>query len=300
MDVIEFHWLHDEPNLKQALQVLLQCSGQLLKKHFSSKQLSAPVRAKSFSKLPLDLVNHLQINPVYSGPEARLIAVRENYLVVHKPAGVHSHPLCYSDQDTLLNFLASQNIWDALKVNEANYDRGLLYRLDYETSGIMLVARNEEYFQLIRASFREAMKRKLYWVIVEGDFNREGHWTHYFRASGVKGSKQKVEEHSHADADEGELEVRKLLFHNGKSLLAVNLKSGLRHQIRSQLAHLGFPILGDELYGGAKAERLFLHALRYEWDEVETDLSADLFGSFFDLDRGLEMTNNMFGLLKRS
>lgn len=300
MALVEFQWLQEWPSLKEALQETLQCSGQLLKKHFSSKELNRSLRAKDVSRLPLDLVNHLSINPEFLGPRPQLIKLTPDYLVLHKPSGVHSHPHCYSDQDTLLNFLAQTGHWDTLNVNSQNYDRGLLYRLDYETSGVMLVARNEAYFQKMRIDFKEKMKRKFYWAIVKGDFNREGQWSHFFKGSGPKGSKQRVEDFSSADTSEGVLEVKKIAFQNGYSLVLVNLNSGLRHQIRAQLSHLEYPILGDELYGGEKADRLFLHALRYEWDEeIAEDISADLFDRFFDLNSALKMGHDMFGTFKR-
>lgn len=298
MEFVEFQWLNDSPSHKAALQEALSCSGQLLKKHFSSKDLARSIRARDTSRLPLDLVNHLQVNPVFKGPRPSVLKETENYLVLHKPSEVHSHPLCYSDQDTLINFLAEEGYWDVLRVNEASYDRGLIFRLDYETSGIMLIAKNEKYFEEMRHNFKDKMKRKLYWAIVDGDFDQEGSWTHYFKATGLKGAKQKVETQARADSDEGQLEVRKVMSVNGKSLVMVNLSSGLRHQIRGQLAALGFPLLGDELYGGKKAERLFLHAWRYEWDEIEEDNQADLFDRFFDLNSCLQMSHDMLSVFK--
>ncbi len=299
MQFVEYQWLEDSPSLKDALQKTLNCSGQLLKKHFSSKELLRSIRSGDVSKLPLDLVNHMRVNPQFKGARPLVLKSTHDYLVLHKPHQVHSHPHTYSDQDTLLNFLVEAGEWEALSVNKDNYDRGLLYRLDYETSGIMLVAKNENYFQEMRTKFKEKMKRKLYLVIVEGDFNQEGEWTHYFKSSGAKGSKQKVDSVFQSGSDAGELEVRKVSFQDNKSLLLVNLNSGLRHQIRAQLSALGFPILGDELYGGAAAERLYLHAWRYEWDESEEDINAELFIRFFDLNRCLQMCHDMLSVFKR-
>ncbi len=301
MDFVEFSWLDDEPNHKQALQAVLKCSGQLLKKHFSSKEIARSLKARSVSRLPLDLVNHMKINPSFKGPLPKGLEVRQQFLVLHKPSGVHSHPLCYTDKDTLINFLAQEGHWDTLKVNPEHYDRGLIFRLDYETSGLMLVARNEKFFEEMRHGFKDRMKRKIYWAIVEGDFDHNGSWTHFFRATGLKGAKQKVDLHPHPDADEGNLVVQKIAYKDGKSLVMVNLRTGLRHQIRAQLAALGFPILGDELYGGKKAERLYLHALRYEWDEdAAEDISADLFDGFFDLNSALQVSHDMLRILQRS
>jgi 23S rRNA pseudouridine1911/1915/1917 synthase len=99
------------------------------------------------------------------------------------------------------------------------------------------------------------------------------------------------------DSTEGVLKVKKVLGKEGKSLLLVKLETGLRHQIRAQLSHLGFPILGDELYGGMKDQRVYLHALKYEWEaEAEAeDSEAELFDRFFDLNSALQMSHDMFG-----
>lgn len=295
MELVEVSWLHDELNLKEALKKTLGSSGQMIKRYFSSKEQDRPVKARSSSRLPLDLVNHLRINPEYVGPAVTILSETEDYLVLHKPAGVHCHPHSYSDKDTLLNYLVVAEKWKSLEINRENYDRGLLYRLDQETSGVMVVAKNERFLKEMREHFSTAMKRKFYWAIVDGEFDKDGRWTHHFRAVGVKGGKQKVSDDAYEASQEASLAVLKITSNEGKSLVLVNLKTGLRHQIRAQLSHLGFPILGDELYGGRKADRLFLHALRYEFTDVVEDPNADLFNVFFDLNGALQMSHDMLG-----
>ncbi|MGE3611355.1 MAG: pseudouridine synthase family protein [Bacteriovoracaceae bacterium] len=293
MDYIELQWINDEDSLKEALRLSLGCSGQQIKKYYSSKQQDHEIKKGELSKLPLDLVNHLQINPNYQGPPIQVLKETDDYIAVHKPAFIHSHPHKYSDTNTVLNFLVQNNIWGPLMINTANYDRGLLFRLDFETSGVLILAKTEKLLKEIRDHFKTEMKRKFYWAVVEGSFNQDGLWTHYFRSKGVKGSKQKVFDRCIDESQEGTLSVLKLAESNDKSLLLINLKTGLRHQIRAQIAHLGFPLLGDELYGGRKSERLFLHALRYEWKDVIEDSGAELFDSFFDLNRALQMSHDV-------
>src|SRR5690606_36782713 len=137
------------------------------------------------------------------------------------------------------------------------------------------------------------MKRKFYRAIVQGEFDQDGIWTHYFKGTGAKGVKQKVLDDPDPEAHEGTLKVKGLVSKDGVSLVLINLKTGLLHQIRSQLAHLGFPILVDELYGGKKAERLFLHAFRYEFSETIEDTEPELFELFFNLNSALQMTHDM-------
>ncbi len=295
MDLIEVQWLADESSVKTALQDSLHCSGQQLKKYFSSKQLSRPVTAREILKLPLNLVNHLMINPEFQGAKPTVLREDSLYLALHKPPGIHCHPHDYADKNTLLNYLAHENKFEALEVNKTNYDRGLLHRLDFETSGVVLLAKTDRVFQNTRDDFQKEVKRKFYWAVVNGSFDKEGLWTHHLRGSGAKGSKQKVSDDELELSSAGTLSVMKVTENMGKSLLLVNLKTGLRHQIRAQLAHLGFPILGDELYGGVEAERLYLHSLRYEWMDVVEDPNAELFDRLFDLNGALQMSHDMLG-----
>lgn len=297
MKKIEFQFLYAEGSLKEALQRLLGCSGQLLKKFFSAKELSYPIQERQLIRLPIDLVNHLMINPNYEGPSIKILKETNDYLAIHKPGGVHSHPHSYNDSDTVLNFLQEENHFSCLSVNNKNYDKGLLFRLDYETSGVLIIAKSETFFEMMRSQFDKIMKRKLYLVIVEGTFNQEGEWTHFFLATGPKGSKQKVYSQRVDGSHQGTLKIKKITESEGKSLLLVELKTGLRHQIRAQLAFLGFPILGDELYGGAKSARLFLHAWRYEWEQIIEDENADLFERFFDLNRAFKMCHDVLRVL---
>ncbi len=294
MDKVEFQWLHEGPTLKEALQDLLGSSGQVLKRHFSSKQLTRKVEARDLISLPLDYVNHLAINPIFEGPDPRIIQETADYLVLHKPPFLHCHPLCYSDKDTLLNFLSRENKLETLLVNRDNYDRGLLYRLDYETSGVIVLAKKDSILNGFRKDFSR-MKSKYYWAIVNGDFDRDGSYEHFFRATGVKGHKQVVTDIPKPDSTSGKLKVKKVMEKEGKSLLLIKLETGLRHQIRAQLSFLGFPILGDELYAGKKEDRLFLHALKYEWETEAEDEEAELFGRFFDMNSALQMSHDMFG-----
>lgn len=294
-DFIEFTWLHDEPSFKEALKSALGSSGQQIKRYYSSKEQDRPVKAGTVSRLPINLVNHMFLNPEYQGPEINIILETEDIIVLHKPPFIHCHPQSYSDKDTLLNFLVTKNKWEPLKVNIDHYDRGLLYRLDYETSGVIVLVKNEKYLKFMRENFDTTMKRKFYWAIVEGNFDKEGRWTHYFKPTGLKGVKQKVSDLESEESFEGTLSVLKISENQDKSLLLVNLKTGLRHQIRAQLSHLGFPILGDELYGGRKADRLYLHALRYEFAETVEDMNAELFNVFFDLNGALQMSHDVLG-----
>jgi 23S rRNA-/tRNA-specific pseudouridylate synthase len=88
-------------------------------------------------------------------------------------------------------------------------------------------------------------------------------FTHFFDSREEKGKRVVVRDAGVGTV--GELALRPLEFNSEKnmSLMEVTLTTGLRHQIRAQLAHLGHPLIGDTFYGGRVAARLYLHALNY-------------------------------------
>ncbi len=297
MDSVEVQFIHAEPTLKDALKGL-GFSGQKIKKYLPAKLLQKSVRARDIFKLPLDLVNNLEINPVYEGSECFILFESEKYLAVHKPPAIHSHPLQYSDKNTVLNSLAAHQKWETLNINKENYDRGLLHRLDFETSGVLLLAKKEELLRSLRDNFNVSMKRKVYLAIVDGEFNQEGFHRQNFASFGAKGEKQVLSNSVDAQVAESEIYFLEKVGTN-QSLVMVILKTGIRHQIRAQLSSLGFPILGDTLYGGPEAPRLFLHSWLYEWEITVEDRRAELFSDFLDLDRAFKMASDKLRILER-
>ncbi|MFA5584270.1 MAG: RNA pseudouridine synthase [Bacteriovoracaceae bacterium] len=295
MNLVEIQLLEAESSLKSALKNM-GFSGQRIKKYFSVKTLNSPVKKHQILKLPVDFVNHLQINPEYQGSECTILFENDDYLAVHKPRNIHSHPLIYSDTNTVLNYLTEQKKWSVVNINTDNYDRGLLHRLDFETSGVLLLAKKENVLLRFRENFHREMKRKVYLAIVHGDFNQDGEHRHSYLSSGEKGSKQILSESPTAQLAESEIYQLKVLPNN-LSLVMVILKTGIRHQIRAQLATLGHPILGDVLYGGEKSERLYLHSWLYQWDFRVEDRNAELFSNFLDLDCALQMASDKLRIL---
>ncbi|MBG08795.1 MAG: hypothetical protein CME68_08555 [Halobacteriovoraceae bacterium] len=240
------------------------------------------------------------IYPVYEGPEIEVLHEDAKCIILNKSSGIHSHPLKYNEKDNCLSFLRNNNYFEALKVNKNNMDRGLLYRLDYGTSGVLVLVKDEKDYLNIREDFNNLVKEKCYLTIVEGHFESDGEYTSFLRPSLKHGKKMVVSDHREKkflkETREGKILIKKVHYNSEKkvSLLMIKLKTGLRHQIRAQLSHLGFPILGDELYGGGPSLRIFLHALYYEVPlEGMTikgkAMNAYLFEKFFNLDSFFEV-----------
>jgi 23S rRNA pseudouridine1911/1915/1917 synthase len=266
LTTIEYSLLQPISSVEDFLKLNFSASGSKLKKYFDKSFLNRAFSAQSTLSLPLNFVNDGEINPEYIGPKINITYEDEIFLVMDKPANLFVHPLVYDEKNNCLSFLRATRA-SVLKVNSKNYDRGLLYRLDYETSGVLVYVKSEEAYQDLRANFKTIAKKKTYLCIVEGECKLEGNFTHYFSSKEVKGKRVVVSENSKV-GDQGDLSLRALRYDSktNTTLMEVDLKSGLRHQIRAQLAYLGFPLRGDTFYGGKEALRLYLHALNYQLD----------------------------------
>jgi len=152
--------------------------------------------------------------------------------------------------------------WLSNRQKGMNGDRaGIVHRLDRATSGVMVAARTAEALGWLQKQFSQRKVKKAYIAIIKGELpnkeaiidmpiERNPRHPQTFRV-GVRGK-----------AAVTAYEVVKTA--NGYSLLKLQPTTGRTHQLRVHLAHLGHPIVGDTLYGGEPADRLFLHALSLE------------------------------------
>lgn len=265
MEEISYCPLEKFENTKALLEVITPQISKTSQKRLV-KKYNFPLKSWEEKKeiyLPLALANHGRINPFYKGTHIETLFEDHLFLILNKPSGVHNYPLSYLDKNNCLSFLISQEKWAPCSVNIRNYERGLLHRLDYETSGVLCFAKTDEVYQEVRENFKQVMGKKIYQAIVSGDAQKiKGEHRHFLKGQGKNASKIGLAQ----KGPMGVLEIIQVDYDREKnrSFLKIKLKTGLRHQIRAQLSTLGFPILGDKLYGGLDAPRLFLHSLEYE------------------------------------
>jgi 23S rRNA pseudouridine1911/1915/1917 synthase len=283
-------FLNDYADLETALMDVLHCSKQLLKKYLTPKERHLKIfRGREYA-VSLNLLNHLRINPHYNLPEIEIIYESNDLLAVHKPNRVHSTPHAYLESDNVLCGLRQRGTIAPLMINQKSYERGLLHRLDFETSGLLLLAQNEKFYQTTFQNRESVFKHKYYLAIIAGEL-----------ADGSYHSFADVNQNTKVRFDPSgmsvSLTIETLLKSQVYSLVLVDLLQGHRHQIRFQLSQLNCPIVGDELYGGEISDRLFLHSLAYAV-EIEKKYQLlvcqpnNLFYKFFDRDRALEVVAN--------
>ena len=209
-----------------------------------------------------------------ANPDLALAIVAESggLIAIDKPAGQPTHPLAHAERDTALNALVAR-FPELVGVGEGGLRSGVVHRLDPGTSGVLVFARSEDAWQRARAAFREHRVHKRYVARVHGAFAGERE---------VELSLENRGERARVVERGGRLAVsrlRALATGTETSLVAIEMRTGVRHQIRATLAYLGFPVLGDALYGStASLSRFWLHAESLEWEDfaARAPLPAEL------------------------
>ena len=192
----------------------------------------------------------------------------EDVVVVNKPQGMVVHPSIGHNHGTLVNALL-YHIKDLSGIN-GKIRPGIVHRLDKDTSGILVVAKNDEAHQFLSEQLQDRSMQRKYRTIVHGvlphnhgtidaPIGRDPQYRQQF--SVVTGGKDSV---SH---------FRVLERFKEYTLLEVSLETGRTHQIRVHLKYIDFPVAGDDVYGPKKTlegEGQFLHAHTLEFVHPRT------------------------------
>ena len=191
-----FSTLYDENiTVENFLINFFSWSKQFYKKqNFPKLWSEQKVKAKHAYAIPIELINHGKVRAAPREDWHKISILEENdlLLAISKNEKVHSHPLNYSGDDNVLSILLAQGRADLLNINVEHYDRCLLYRLDYETSGLLLAAKNDETYRYIRENFSQVMVQKIYRLKCSGAFKiPHGKWIHWIKPIGK--NKNKVE-----------------------------------------------------------------------------------------------------------
>lgn len=223
--------------------------------------------------------------PALAQPDPQPLAVlhEDAWLVLaNKPAGMPSHPLRADERGTLASALLARYP-EMAGVGHSPLEPGILHRLDTDTSGVMLAARDERTFAALHAAHRRGDFDKRYLALCSGELQARRVYA-YLRADRRK---VRVDADPFEGAKAIETEITSVTRHGEFSLVEVRVPFAARHQVRAQLAALGHPIAGDALYGGrelAGLTRHFLHASELAFEHphskqvlrIRAELSEDL------------------------
>jgi 23S rRNA pseudouridine1911/1915/1917 synthase len=212
--------------------------------------------------------------------DLRVLFENDDLIVVDKPSGVTVNRSETTNGDTLQDLIERR--YEVNQAEEPEFvDRsGIVHRLDKETSGALIVAKNSKAFRALQAQFKERRVEKEYIALAHGEIRpSEGSidapvgrlpWNRK-RFGVLSGGREAVTGY----------DVEAIYELSGEALSYVRLfpKTGRTHQIRVHLKHINHPIFSDELYAGRKAaredrkvlNRIFLHAEKITFFDPKTD-----------------------------
>ncbi len=205
----------------------------------------------------------------------------EDLLVIDKPAGLTTHPAPGHPSHTLVNAVLARlpNLPDSGDASRP----GIVHRLDKDTSGLMLVAKNSSALANLQNQFKARSVVKAYLVLVKGHLSPESGFIDapIGRDPGNRKRMAVID-----NGRESRTEYRVVKYVGGCSLLEIKPETGRTHQIRVHLGAIGYPVVGDIVYGvkSAYLPRQFVHACRLgfklpssdEYVEFTSELPPDL------------------------
>lgn|SRR5574344_340378 len=203
-------------------------------------EIFVEIEDTDFGAKPKVLPENLPLNIIWED---------ENMLVVNKPSGMLTHPSANEQTGTLVNALLNKYGEDGLSNLNGLLRLGIVHRLDRNTSGLLMVAKNNKTHEFLAKEIKERNITKKYLAIVKGVISQdEGILDFPIGRNPKNPTKMCV-------CDEGKpslTEFKVLNRFKEATFLELNLKTGRTHQIRVHLSHIHHPIINDTLYGSGK------------------------------------------------
>ncbi|MBE7013610.1 MAG: RluA family pseudouridine synthase [Ruminococcaceae bacterium] len=186
-------------------------------------------------------------------------------LVINKPKGMVVHPACGNYEGTLVNALLGY-CKDSLSEINGIIRPGIVHRIDKDTSGLLLVAKNNRAHLSLAEQIKEHSAKREYLALVIGEVKEDG--TVNLPIGRCEKDRKKMAV-TYKNSKEAVTHYFVKERYEGYTLLECKLETGRTHQIRVHLSHIGKPILGDNVYGPKKQKIIIngqmLHAHRIEF-----------------------------------
>ena len=238
---INSHWVKENYIIQE---------GDVISIYVSDEQIKEFNKPKEIEKIPL---NH------------PIIFEDENILIINKPRGLLVHGDSFEKRMTLtnevLNYLYSKNEYDP---NNANgFTPAPAHRLDRNTSGIVIYAKNLKALQELEGLFLDKIEiEKAYLALLVGELNNEMEIDYPLKKDPSSGL---VKVTSIKEGGKSALTlVKPKKRYSGFTLASINLVTGRTHQIRVHMSYVGYPVVGDAKYGDFKVNKEFKDLYKFE------------------------------------
>ena len=203
--------------------------------------------------------------------DVEVVYEHEHFLIVYKPANLVVHmPRSGSKDVTLVDWLVQH--FNDIKDVGAMGRPGIVHRLDKDTSGILVIPRNNYSHAIFGNMFKERHIKKTYLAVVQGTPEQSGIID--FRITRSNTHKHKMT-HTNRHGREAVTEYKVLKYFNDAALVEVKPVTGRTHQIRVHFSAIGCPLIGDQLYGKKSKliSRQALHAYNLSFNFQGADFS---------------------------
>ena len=175
----------------------------------------------------------------------------EDLLVVNKPQGMVVHPSAGHTSGTVVNAL----LWrcgGALSGINGVMRPGIVHRIDKDTSGVIVVAKTDTAHRILAAQLAEHSMTRVYQALVNGVMKNDEYTVE--RPIGRSASDRKKMAVTERNSKPAVTHLRVIERYRRHTLAEARLETGRTHQIRVHAAHIGYPVVGDPLYGRGEAE----------------------------------------------
>lgn len=238
----------------------------------NNKQVKKRELLKAHQELKVTFALNQEINIEPQDIPLDILYEDEHLLAINKPAGMVVHPAPGNWENTFVNALLFHL---NKQTSEHNLRPGIVHRLDKETSGVLLAAKDEQTAKLLVEQFAQRKIKKIYLAICLGNPGVS------LIDKPIARHPVKRKEMTICQSGKPAITLCKTLdFDDKKSVVQLEPKTGRTHQIRVHLRHLNCPILGDKLYGPhkqtQKVDRQMLHAYAISFEHPITKKTLSL------------------------
>ena len=239
-------------------------------------------------------------------PKISIVYEDENILLVDKKPGVLCHSAGVWDYNTLIAniqaYMAQKGEWRPKEEN--SFAPALCNRIDRNTGGIVIAAKNAEALRILNDKIKDREIEKYYLCAVQGKPKPSSGRLENFLFKDAKNNQVYVKNRPEPGAKTAVTEYRLLCSKDRLSLVECHLLTGRTHQIRAQMAHAGWPLLGDGKYGserfnkdfGEKGQALYSYKLEFAFP-TDAGILNYLRGKVFSVDK-VDFTEKYFGIEK--
>lgn len=181
----------------------------------------------------------------------------DDVIVVNKPQGMVVHPAAGHSNGTLVNALLHHS---PLSTINGTFRPGIVHRIDKDTSGLLMVAKNDHAHQALQAQLKAKKNLREYYALVHGTINEHQGTINVPLGRSMSDRKKQA---AVKDGRDAVTHFTVLKHFDGFTLVKAVLETGRTHQIRVHMAYIGHPVAGDPLYGPRKTlagNGQYLHA----------------------------------------